>query len=196
MKDLEIRGAGTLLGTRQSGHITAVGFHLYTQLLALAVEKLKAKRAGIPETELVPSQLPSPMIDLPLPAFIPEEYVPDLMTRLDLYQDMVRLDRPEQIDNLAADFKDRFGTLPSEVDNLLYAARIKVLAARAYIESVTTERGEIVLRLVEGLRFDRQKLQPVLRDGIRVGNNQLGLSRRRLGKEWRDVLVDVLKRVG
>ena len=109
---------------------------------------------------------------------------------------MVRLDRPEQIDNLAADFKDRFGPLPPEVDNLLYAARVKVLAARAYVESVTTERGEIVLRLVEGLRFDRQKLQPVLRDGIRVGNNQLGLSRRRLGKEWRDVLVDVLKQAG
>jgi transcription-repair coupling factor (superfamily II helicase) len=196
MKDLEIRGAGTLLGTRQSGHITAVGFHLYTQLLTSAVEKLKAKRAGIPETEPVSSQLPMPTIDLPLSAFIPEEYVTDLLTRLDLYQDMVKLDRPDQIDNLAADFKDRFGLLPPEVENLLYAARVRLLAARAYIESVTTERSEIVLRLVEGLRFDKQKLQPVLRDGIRVGNNQLGLSRRRLGREWRDVLVDVLKQVG
>jgi transcription-repair coupling factor (superfamily II helicase) len=196
MKDLEIRGAGTLLGTRQSGHITAVGFHLYTQLLASAVEKLKAKQAGIPETELVPSHLPSPSIDLPLVSFIPEEYVPDLITRLDLYQEMVKLDRPEQVDNLAADFKDRFGPLPPEVENLLYAARVKVLAARAYIESVTTERREIVLRLVEGLRFDRQKLEPALRDGIRVGNNQLGFDRRRLGREWRDVLVDVLKQAG
>jgi len=194
MKDLEIRGAGTLLGTRQSGHITAVGFHLYTQLLSSAVEKLKAKQAGIPEPELVPSNLPTPMIDLPLPAFIPEDYVSDLLTRLDLYQDIVRLDRPEQVGNMVADFKDRFGSLPSEVENLLYAARVKLLAARAHVESVTTEHGEIVLRLVEGLRFDRQKLQPVLRDGIRVGHNQLGLNRRRLGREWRDVLVDVLKR--
>ena len=79
---------------------------------------------------------------------------------------------------------------------MLYAAKVKVLAACAYIGSVTTERGEIVLRLVEGLRFDRQKIEPVLRDGIRVGNNQLGLSRRRLGREWRDVLVDVLKQAG
>ncbi|HEY40825.1 MAG TPA: transcription-repair coupling factor [Dehalococcoidia bacterium] len=196
MKDLEIRGAGTLLGTRQSGHITAVGFHLYTQLLASAVEKLKAKQAGIPETELVPSHLPSPSIDLPLVAFIPEEYVPDLITRLDLYQEMVKLESPEQVDNLAADFKDRFGPLPPEVENLLYAAKAKVLAARAYIESIITERGEIVLRLVEGLRFNRQKLEPVLRDGIRLGKNQIGLSRRRLGREWREVLVDVLRRAG
>jgi transcription-repair coupling factor (superfamily II helicase) len=196
MKDLEIRGAGTLLGTRQTGHITAVGFHLYTQLLTSAVEKLKAKQAGIPETELVPSHLPSPSIDIPLVAFIPEEYVPDLITRLDLYQEMVKLDRPEQVDNLAAGFKDRFGPLPPEVENLLYATKVKVLAARAYIESVTIEHGEIVLRLVEGLRFERHKLEPVLRDGIRVGNNQLGLSRRRLGREWRDVLVDVLRRAG
>jgi len=196
MRDLEIRGAGTLLGTRQSGHITAVGFHLYTQLLSSAVEKLKAKQAGIPEPELVPSNLPSPTIDLPLPAFIPEEYVPDLLTRLDLYQDMVRLDSPEQVDNMVADFKDRFGPLPPEAENLLYAARVKLLAARAYVESVTTEHREIVLRLVEGLCFDRQKLQPVLRDGVRVGHNQLGLNRRRLGREWRDVLVDVLKRAG
>ncbi|MEE8352891.1 MAG: transcription-repair coupling factor, partial [Dehalococcoidales bacterium] len=77
MKDLEIRGAGTLLGARQSGHISAIGFNLYCQLLAAAVEKQKARQAGVPEAELARPDLPAPTIDLPLAAFIPGEYVDD-----------------------------------------------------------------------------------------------------------------------
>ncbi|GAI69003.1 unnamed protein product, partial [marine sediment metagenome] len=78
MKDLEIRGAGTLLGMKQSGYISAVGFSLYTQLLADAVDEQKAKQAGIPKEKVKPTHLPAPTIDLPLPAYIPEEYVSDL----------------------------------------------------------------------------------------------------------------------
>ena len=196
MRDLEIRGAGTLLGTRQSGQITAVGYNLYCQLLATAVEKLKAKRAGVPEEELAQPDVPPPTIDLPLPAFIPEDYVSDLTTRRERYQDMGKLDRPEQVDALAADFKDRFGPAPPEVDNLLFAVRVKLLAARAFVESVATERGEIVLRTVQGMRFDRQKLRPILRDGVDVANTQLRINRRRLGNAWRNVLLEVLMRAG
>ncbi len=196
MKDLEIRGAGTLLGVRQSGHISAVGFSLYCQLLAAAVEKQKARQAGVPEEEIQPSKLPPPSVDLPLPAFIPEEYVFDLTTRLSLYQRMAEVERVEQIEALAQELTDRFGVLPPEVENLLYAVKIKVLAANAGIESVSTEHGEIVLRLFDGMRFDRQKLQPVLRDGIKVGNTQLRLNRRRLGKEWQGVMEEVLNKMG
>jgi len=193
MRDLEIRGAGSLLGTRQSGHITAVGYNLYCQLLATAVEKLKARRAGVPEEELAQPDLPTPTVDLPLPARIPEDYVSDLATRLELYQDMGRLDRAEQVDALAADFKDRFGPAPPEVDNLLFAVRVKLLAARAFVESVLAERGEIVLRAVPGTRFDRQKLRPMMRDGIGVANTQVRINRRRLGSAWRNVLLEVLR---
>ncbi len=80
MKDLEIRGAGTLLGVRQSGHIGAVGFNLYCQLLAQAVEEEKARLAGRSVEEVKASRLPPPTIDLPLPAYIPEDYVADLNT--------------------------------------------------------------------------------------------------------------------
>ena len=195
MKDLEIRGAGTLLGVKQSGHISAVGFNLYCQLLANAVEKQKAKRAGVPEEKIEPLHLPPPTIDLPLPAFIPQEYVSDLVTRLSLYQKLVALEKAEQIEALRQELGDRFGGLPAEVDNLLYAVKIKALAAKAGIESISTEHGEIILRLFEGMRFDRQKLSPVLRDGIKVGTTQLRLNRRWLGKEWKRVLEDILQEI-
>jgi len=195
MKDLEIRGAGTLLGMKQSGHISAVGFSLYTRLLADAVEEQKAKRAGVAEKVAKPSRLPEPTIDLPLKAYIPEDYVYDLSTRLSLYQSLVKLDKIEQIGNMAQEFSDRFGTLPLEVENLLYAVKIKILASKAGIESISTEHGQIVLRLFEGLQFNKQQLEP-FKDSIKVGTSQMRLNPKRLGKEWQTVLEEVLQKMG
>ncbi len=192
MKDLEIRGAGTLLGARQSGHISAIGFNLYCQLLATAVEKLKARQAGVPEAELARPDFPAATIDLPLAAFIPGEYVDDEMTRLGLYQEMVKLQGTAATDGLEREMVDRFGPIPEEVANLLYVVRLKGLATKAYVESVTTEQEDIVLRLVEGLRFDAAKRLPPPKVGVSVGNAQLRISRRRFGREWREVLEDVL----
>ncbi len=192
MKDLEIRGAGTLLGTRQSGHITAVGFNLYTRLLGEAVEELKAREAGKPVDKT--KRLPQPTIDLPLPAYIPEDYVSDVNTRLSLYQSLANLNRVEQLEDMAEEFADRFGALPQEVENLLYAVRIKLLAARAGIESVSTEDSQIVLRLFGGMHFDRQKLEPVLREGVKLGLTQLRLEYKRLGGDWQKVLEEVVGR--
>ena len=196
MKDLEIRGAGTLLGVRQSGQISAVGFYLYSQLLAQAVEEQKTKRAGITEKAPVPARLPPPTIDLPFPAYIPDEYVTDLLTRLGLYQKLITVEAVEQIETLAQEFNDRFGPLPPEVENLLYAVRIKTLAAKVGIESITTEHGEIILRLFEGLRFDRQKLEPLLGDGIKFHPIHLRLNPKQLGSRWQQVLEEVVKRIG
>ncbi len=194
MKDLEIRGAGNLLGTRQSGHITAVGFNLYTRLLGDAVEEIKAKQAGKPVDKT--KRLPPPTIDLPLPAYIPKDYVSDTNTRLSLYQRLAEIKNTEQIEVITYDFKDRFGALPKEIKNLLYAIRIKLLAARAGIESISTEESQIVLRLLEGMRFDKQKLEPVLRDSIKLGVTQLRLEYKKLGREWQEVLEEVLGVVG
>ncbi len=193
MKDLEIRGAGTLLGTRQSGYISAIGFSLYCRLLAEAVEERKARLAG--KREVRPSRLPPPTIDLPLTAFIPEEYVSDVENRLGMYQKLAKLEAVEQLETIEQEFNDRFGRLPVEVKNLLYVVRIKLLAAKARVESVSTEEGQIVIRKFEGMRFDKQKLEPVLRDGIKVGITQLSLNPKRLGKEWKKVLEEVLGRV-
>ncbi|MFH1382376.1 MAG: transcription-repair coupling factor [Chloroflexota bacterium] len=196
MKDLEIRGAGTLLGVHQSGHITAVGFNLYTQLLARAVEELKARQSGKSLEEIKIAHLPPPTIDLPLPAYIPEDYVTDLDTRLGLYQKMARLDKVEQTETLLQEFNDRFGTPPREVKNLLYAIKIKLLAAKAGIASVATEEGEIILRLIEGMRFDTKKLASSVRDGIKIDALGIRLHPKRLGDKWPAVLEDVVRRVG
>ncbi|MGB2815046.1 MAG: TRCF domain-containing protein, partial [Dehalococcoidales bacterium] len=118
---------------------------------------------------------------------------PDLETRLGLYQKLVKVEEVGQIEPLAQEFRDRFGALPGEVQNLLYAVRIKLLAAQAGVESVTTEHGQIIIRRFEGLPFDRQKLEPVIRDGVRVGHTQIALNLRRLGKGWREVLGEVIK---
>jgi transcription-repair coupling factor (superfamily II helicase) len=190
MKDLEIRGAGSLLGVRQSGNISAVGFSLYTDLLAQAVEELKAKQAG--RVEKV-KPLPEPGIDLPLPAYLPEDLVPDLNTRLALYQRLAKIGTLEEVDAFARELGDRFGALPQEVTNLLYALRIKVLAARAGIESIATEQGQIVVKLFEGMQFDRQKLEPCLKYGIKLGTSQLRLSPQR--PDWQAVLEEVVERV-
>jgi len=194
MKDLEIRGAGTLLGTKQSGHISAVGFSLYCRLLTEAVEEQKARRAGIPRAKIKASPLPPPTIDLPLPAFIPEEYVSDLDTRLSLYQSLVKLDEPEQIADMAQEFSDRFGALPPEVNNLLYVIRIKILATRAGIESIATEAGQIIIRRFQGLHFDKMQLEPVP-DGVKIGHTQIRLNPKRLGEEWREVLGEILQKI-
>ncbi len=194
MKDLEIRGAGTLLGVKQSGHISAVGFSLYCRLLAEAVDEQKTKQAGLKVTK--PPPLPPPTIDLPLSAYIPEEYVSDVNTRLALYQSLVKVETAEQVEDLAQEFSDRFGALPAEVKNLLYAVRIKILAGKAGIESISTEGGQIVLRLFSGLQFDKQKLEPFSKDGIKVGTSQLRLNPKRLGSEWQEVLEEVVRRVG
>jgi transcription-repair coupling factor (superfamily II helicase) len=192
MKDLEIRGAGTLLGPRQSGHISAVGFSLYCRLLADAVEERKARIAGAKEP---PPRLPPPSLDLPLAAYIPEEYVADVDTRLSLYQSLAKLDRPERVEEIAKEFSDRFGALPVEVENLLYAVKIKVLAAKAGIESISTEEGQIVARLFDGMKFTPQQRALTFPDGIRMGTSQLSLNLKRLGKEWQKVLEGILKNI-
>jgi transcription-repair coupling factor (superfamily II helicase) len=194
LKDLEIRGAGNLLGTRQSGHITAVGFSLYCRLLAEAVEGQKAKQAGI--TTPRPSPLPPPTIDLPLPAFIPEYYVADVDSRLHLYQRLAKVDRAEQLADFRQEFTDRFGTIPAEVENLLYAVRIKLLAMKAGIESVSVFEGQLVLRLFEGMQFSPEQRAITFPDGIKIGLNQIRLNLKRLGKDWGEVLEGVLRKMG
>ena len=195
IKDLEIRGAGNLLGVKQSGQISAVGFNLYCRLLAEAVEREKAKQSGAADRPALPS-LPPPNIDLPLAAYIPEGYVADLSTRLSLYQRLADIESVDEMEGMADEFSDRFGMLPEEVKNLLYAVRVKAMAARAGIESVASEHGQITLRLFSGMHFDKQKLAPLARDGIKIGLTQVRLNHKLLGGEWRKVLEEVLKEMG
>jgi transcription-repair coupling factor (superfamily II helicase) len=190
MKDLEIRGAGNLLGVKQSGHINAVGFSLYTRLLAEAVEDIRYRQRGekAPRTR----HLPQTTVDLPLAAFIPEEYVPDVSVRLRLYHRMADIKDEDELGNLAAEFEDRFGPAPLEVKNLLFVVNIRLKAVKAGVRSVATEDSRIVLRLVDGLQLDRQKTAKLPGSGITMGRTQLNIEYKRFGKDWGKKLEQVL----
>jgi transcription-repair coupling factor (superfamily II helicase) len=152
MRDLEIRGAGDILGTRQHGHIASVGFHLYTRLLADAVKRTRENR-GLPLDKndlLIKAHQPLVTIDLPIHTTIPAPYVPDLDMRLKLYRRIANIDSLDKVDILAEEFNDRFGPLPQPVKNLLYQLKIKILAAKAGLISIGHEYRQIVLRYPEG----------------------------------------------
>ncbi|MFC1967779.1 transcription-repair coupling factor [Chloroflexota bacterium] len=190
MKDLEIRGAGNLLGVEQSGHIGAVGFDLYCRLLAEAVEELRSKQQ--PEEAREKTFPPSATtIDLPLVAHMPEDYVSDLSTRLALYQRMARLESVEEIDGMIDELSDRFGPLPLPVENLFYVVKMKILAAGAEVQTVSTEGGQITLRLRGDKRLDRS-LEFGYGDEVKVGTSQVRLNIKRLGSKWPQVLEEVL----
>jgi transcription-repair coupling factor (superfamily II helicase) len=137
--DLDIRGAGNLLGDEQSGHIKEVGYELYQQMLADAIAALKA---GI--TEPV-QEVWSPSITIGAPVTIPEHYVPDLQLRLQLYRRLATMEEDAEIESFAAELIDRFGPLPDEVQDLLKLVAIKALCRRAHVEKVEAgPKGVIV----------------------------------------------------
>ena len=193
MKDLEIRGAGNLLGVEQHGHIAAVGLDLYVRLLGEAVEELKASLdgGGLP-TE---PKRPEPTIDLPMPAHLPEEYVADLGTRLALYQRMARIREPTEIDDLAEELKDRFGPWPEPVENLLFMLKVKLLAMKAGVLSISHQTGELVLAGDQKTWVGLLGVQRPYGDGVRIGHTRVRLDIKRLGNRWRTVLQSMLGRV-
>ncbi len=139
--DLDIRGAGNLLGDEQSGHIREVGFELYQSMLEDAILEAKAKGAGLDaETESF-----SPQITVDAPILIPENYVPDLSLRMGLYRRMNGLDSHQDIQAFAAEMIDRFGDLPVETDNLLKLMEIKLNCVKAHIAKIEMgPRGALV----------------------------------------------------
>lgn len=187
MKDLEIRGAGNILGTEQSGHIGAVGFDLYCRLLSEAVEKLKAG-----EDKRGPRRAPL-TVDLPITAYIPEEYVPDLNTRLTIYQRLANLDSMRRIEDIGHELKDRFGRMPLPVQNLLYLVRIKLLGTEAGVQKISTEGEQILLRMGSEAKVDRALIERSF--GLKVGTTQVRLDRRRLGQHWTKILEAVLRSI-
>ncbi|MEM7489367.1 MAG: transcription-repair coupling factor [Pseudomonadota bacterium] len=129
-QDLDIRGGGNIIGEEQSGHMKEVGFELYQSMLEETIAKLKAGTADLPDAL---SDDWSPQIALGVPVLIPEDYVPDLDTRLGLYRRLSGLDRKVELEGFAAELIDRFGPLPREVNVLLRVVRIKSLCKAAGI---------------------------------------------------------------
>ena len=190
MKDLEIRGAGNILGPEQSGHVHAIGFDLYTRLLEEAVADLRAEQAGEP---LRPrTDLMQVSVDLPLEAYIPEDYIADLPSRLGAYGRLARAADTEEAVIIGEELRDRFGPTPAQVENLVYAVRIKALARAAGVESVGREGGAITLRLQHGVGGAQPLLQRELGDKARVGDT---LVRVQVKPEWTQTLAWTLERL-
>jgi transcription-repair coupling factor (superfamily II helicase) len=188
LRDLEIRGAGNLLGAEQSGHMGAVGYELYSQMLADAVRRMRALHNGEPP----PPPPPPPLtIDLPLTAHIPETYVADLNLRLAVYQRLAQMPSLEALAAYRDELRDRFGALPPAVENLLYAVQVRLLARGAGLQSVTAEEGDIVLRAA-GPIAHRERLREAFAARVQVGTAQARLP---LRSGWRELLLAVLERL-
>jgi len=203
MRDLEIRGAGELLGTRQSGHIQAVGFHLYTRLLADAVRRLRVASSKLQVEGSQPYEVPTfhpssfslqPMsmpvnVDLPLAVGIPAGYIGDQDLRLRLYRRIADLRDETEIDALASEFRDRFGQLPEMVQSLFYQMRVKLRAEKAGLSSISWENGQIVLRYPSsGEEKDGKRLAD-LGPGVRGGKSSYWCS---FGENWNVRLLETL----
>jgi len=143
--DLEIRGAGNLLGRDQSGHIEAIGFDLYAQLLDEAVREL---RGEAPREDLDPD------VQLPVPAFIPDPYMPDVHQRLFFYKRFAQASSDEELDEIRSEILDRYGDPPEEVDALHSVMQVKVRLRALRIRALEAGPGRLVFTLSEGAALD------------------------------------------
>lgn len=150
MRDLEIRGAGNLLGDEQSGHMEAIGFDLYCRLLEETVSELRGGR-GVAPVDV--------KVDLKVAAFLPDDYVGDPQLKMDLYRRLARLREPELADRLRDEFRDRYGPVPIPVDNLLEVHRIRILASRSGVEEVRASRKGLDLFFAGG----QEPTPPIIR---------------------------------
>jgi transcription-repair coupling factor (superfamily II helicase) len=214
MRDLEIRGAGELLGARQHGHIALVGFDLYTRLLAQAVQQAREQRrtsaseqaartAGGDTAALVQPLEQAVQINLPIAAYLPESYIQDASLRLQLYRRLAALASEEEIDDFRAELQDRFGPLPDKAENLFYQLRLKVHALHAGAKAISTEEGQIAVRADSLEQVDRTWLQRRLGDRARVARRAVWLpmdddhDEQDSGNErWRTTLIAVLQAMG
>ena len=155
MRDLEIRGAGNLLGTQQSGHIATVGYELYCRLLEQAVRGIKA---------LPPAEPPPVTVDLAGDAWLPREYVPDFRAKIDIYRRLSRVTVESQVDDLAAELADRFGPPPDECRRLLDFARLRAIASSRGIDSITRHPGMIMIG-----HHDRQAMESLRQAAVSRG---------------------------
>ena len=146
MRDLEIRGAGNLLGTQQSGHIAMVGYELYCRLLEQAVRRLKA---------LPPSEPPTVQIDLPGDAWLPREYISDFRSKIDLYRRIARATLDSQLDEISTELTDRFGPPPETAQRLIERGRLRIAASLWSIHSIGCQDGLIMIRYRDPLPLER-----------------------------------------
>src|SRR2546427_1137058 len=187
MHDLEIRGAGNILGAEQHGHVTAVGFELYTQLLEEAVNEQR----GAPRA----AALPEITVDLALSTAIPDDYVPSRQRKLELYRRIAELSALDDLAGLREELRDRYGPPPEPVRNLLYGVEVKLRAVKAGATEVRARGPE--LRVILGRDIQPDERMRVLRSfpKAQAGQRQIRLSILDVKADWRGGLTRLLDRL-
>lgn len=168
MRDLEIRGAGNLLGKSQSGHIDAVGYDLYCKMLNEEVKRLKGEKINEDEFETV--------IDMDVSAYIPSEYIKNEVLRLEMYKKIASLSTEEDLLDLKDELIDRYGEIKKEVDNLVNISYIREIAHKFFASRVSCKDGIVKIQIYKEAKFDVDKI------GNLISQYEGGL-KLRLGKE-------------
>jgi len=141
MRDLEIRGSGTLLGAKQSGHIVSVGFDMYCDLLEEAVNKAKGVEVSSPRQVIV---------DLVVSSYIPSDYISDERQRIATYRRLTILQDQKQLNEIRDELKDRYGRIPKPLQYLLEVVDLKIKAQKAGIKQIKEQKGKILVEWFNG----------------------------------------------
>ena len=195
LRDLEIRGIGNLLGSEQSGQISAIGFDLYTKLLSEAVRQLKELEGG--QDAITPSlpEFSTVRVDIGIDARIPDSYIEDLAQRLSIYQRLARINSDTELDDLDEEIRDRFGPMPTHVKLLMKTSRMRILAGLAEIDLVAANEKRATLSLRQPTDGARGPLQKQLGAGVDVGHMQIRVEIDRDDVEWIDELMAVIEQI-
>jgi transcription-repair coupling factor (superfamily II helicase) len=183
MRDLEIRGAGNLLGAEQSGHASAIGFDLYTRMVSDAVERLR----GVPveETKVV-------TIDLPLSRFLPTDYIRNETERLAMYRRLAAVSDQNELESLVDELRDRFGHPPPPVENLVLSVHLKLRSLAARVSSLSLNGEQLILRAQSDGIYDRVALYRRYGITAKIATNVLRIPRESLGGDWIQPLKEIL----
>ncbi len=196
MHDLEIRGAGEVLGENQSGNMMEVGFQLYNDMLAEAVRALKAGR----EPDLLSPLSATTEINLHAPALLPDDYCGDVHTRLNLYKRLAMVEKPEQIDALLEEITDRFGKLPSQGQTLFDVHRLRVLAKPYGVAKIDAAAKLMVISFRPNAPVDARRIIELVQKNRHIklaGNDKLRIERETpLPKDRAQAIREILRSLG
>ena len=190
IRDLELRGSGGVLSMRQSGHIGEVGLHLYTEMLQQAI---KAQKEVFAAGQRPASARERIIIDLPVPAYIPTDWIPEMALRLQLYRRIGNIRRRDEIDDMKQELKDRFGKPPAAVEGLLYQIEVKLLAQAVQATHVIMPRSRILIKLPYLATVHRDLLALELGRDIEVTRTAVQVPAEAGIWQWR--LTDVLQKL-
>ena len=191
IRDLELRGSGDILSTRQSGNIESVGLHLYTDMLKQAVNDQKSDSEDGGALAAPASSRERIVIDLPLPAYIPTDWIPEMALRLQLYRRIGNMQSVEDVEAMRDELIDRFGKLPAAVEGLMYQIEVKALAQTIHASHVSMPRGVVQIRLPYLAKINRSLLSFALGSDVDVTRTDLRFAAHQ--DSWQSRLLDLLR---